>query len=927
MKLKIVGLKFKRNIILASWLGIMFLIVCASGAQTFNVLTSFGSLTNNTGRSLLSKLLQGPDGTLYGTTTAGAGSTAGGSVFKLNSDGTSFTVLHSFSGSGEGTEPGYPGGLVMVSNTLYGTTFEGGSNGYGTVFAMNTDGSGYTDLYDFGPPPDAGNPSAELIVSSNRLYGTTYNGGSVGIGAAFAINTDGSDYAVLHSFAGVPTDGSTPLAAFLLSSNILYGTTVYGGSAGQGAVFAMNTDGSGYRILYSFQYNFINNPDGAAPYGELVLASNRLYGTTLNGGLDHNGTIFAINTDGSGYTSFYSFTNSPDGNYPEAGLVLSSNTLYGTTVQGGTNGFGTIYAINTDGSGYTNFYSFTNSPDGNSPATELILSSNRLYGTTLYGGNGGNGTVFAINTDRSDYTVLFNNFFNGYSGANPQSGLVLSGSTLYGTTGDGGPAGQGTVFAINTNGTGYTVLYNFGSSPTDASSPYSLLTLSGDTLYGTTIYGGTSGQGTIFAINTDGTGYTNLYSFNGYPTDGSFPYAGLTLSGNTLYGVAEYGGTNNYGTVFAINTDGTGYTNLYNFGSGSADGQEPYGVLVLSGNTLYGTTTSGGANYCGTVFAINTDGSDYTNLHSFINYPTDGSSPYGALTLSGNTLYGTTQGGGTSAYGTVFAINTDGTGETVLYSFTGGADGSLPFAGVTLSGNTLYGTTGYGGINGQGTLFAIKTNGTGFTVLHDLNAVSDGQYANGTPVVFGNTLYGTTEAGGILNVGTVFSLDATPSIMANNNTYTRNGLNTWRIKVSDLLTNVTDLNSNTLSLANVGISTNGVSLRLSYGYVQYYNTNLVDDQFTYQVTDNSGALSTGVITLTVNNPTGGQINSLTVTGGTVNLTFAGIPSYLYHVQVSTNLTDWVTLETTNAPGNGIFQFLDGNPPQPSAFYRLMWNGN
>jgi hypothetical protein len=77
----------------------------------------------------------------------------------------------------------------------------------------------------------------------------------------------------------------------------------------------------------------------------------------------------------------------------------------------------------------------------------------------------------------------------------------------------------------------------------------------------------------------------------------------------------------------------------------------------------------------------------------------------------------------------------------------------------------------------------------------------------------------------------------------------------------------------------------------------------------------------------VNNPTGGQINSLTVTGGTVNLTFAGIPSYLYHVQVSTNLTDWVTLETTNAPGNGIFQFLDGNPPQPSAFYRLMWNGN
>jgi uncharacterized repeat protein (TIGR03803 family) len=211
--------------------------------------------------------------------------------------------------------------------------------------------------------------------------------------------------------------------------------------------------------------------------------------------------------------------------------------------------------------------------------------------------------------------------------------------------------------------------------------------------------------------------------------------------------------------------------------------------------------------------------------------------------------------------------------------------------------------------------------------LYGFSGGTDGANPYDVPLVVGDTLYGTTTSDGASGVGTVFSSSLTAPIIANNNTYTRNGLNTWRIKISDLLTNAMDLNGNLWSLADVGASTNGAYLLISYGYVQYYNTNLVDDQFTYQVTDSSGALSTGVITLTVNNPTGGQVNSLTVTGGVASITFAGIPSYRYHVQVSTNLVDWTTLETTNAPSNGLFQFIDSNPPQPSAFYRLMWNGN
>ena len=137
--------------------------------------------------------------------------------------------------------------------------------------------------------------------------------------------------------------------------------------------------------------------------------------------------------------------------------------------------------------------------------------------------------------------------------------------------------------------------------------------------------------------------FTTLHSFTN--SDGANPVAGLILSGNTLYGTTESGGASGQGTVFAVNTDGTGFTNLYSFTGTNNDGANPQGVLVLSGNTLYGTTTHGGVSGAGTVFAISTSGTGFTNLHDFTGHDY-GSAPYAGLLLSGNTLYGTTQYGG-----------------------------------------------------------------------------------------------------------------------------------------------------------------------------------------------------------------------------------------------------------------------------------------
>jgi uncharacterized repeat protein (TIGR03803 family) len=387
---------------------------------------------------------------------------------------------------------------------------------------------------------------------------------------------------------------------------------------------------------------------------------------------------------------------------------------------------------------FATLYSFsslhgTNS-DGANPIGGLILSGNTLYGTASAGGNPGEGTVFGVNTDGTGFTNLYNFRGGTNGGALPWAGMILSGSTLFGTTvGSSGSGSYGSVFRVNTDGSGFTNLHGFtaplGLAATNShgANPYGGLVLSGSTLYGTAHAGGAFGAGTIFALSTDGSSFTTLYNFAATsPTiphtnnDGANPYGGLTLSGNILYGTAFSGGSSGNGILFAINTNGSGFTNLHNFMY--SDGASPRAGLIRSGTVLYGTTQAGG-NTVGTVFKVNIDGTGFTNLHSFAPVSgspwtnSDGAIPYAGLFLSGNTLYGTTTQGGNSGYGTVFAVNTDGTGFTNLYSFAGAADGAGPSA-VFLSGNTLYGAAGARGITGSGTLFTLSLPVPQLRIIH-----------------------------------------------------------------------------------------------------------------------------------------------------------------------------------------------------------------
>jgi uncharacterized repeat protein (TIGR03803 family) len=333
-----------------------------SGGYTETVLHNFASGPND-GANPTAGLVLDAQGNLFGTTSSGGGASAG-TVFELSPDG---------------------------------------SGGYAEKV-----------LYSFTDGTDGGLPSAGLILDAHgNLFGTTQFGGSAGLGTVFELTPAGGGLytqSVLHSFPGVP-DGEEPQSSLILDANgNLYGTTPLAGSAYAGTVYELSPNGGGgyaERILY----NFSAGADGGGPGAGLVLDANgNLYGTASGGGKVNAGVVFRLAPNGTGgYTEsvLYNFGTGvfEDGIHPSAGLILDAGgNLYGTAGAGGTDGRGTVFKLTPNGSGsYTEsvLYNFQGSPDGNGPEASLVMDpSGNLYGTTTTGGpnRGGSsyGTVFEI---------------------------------------------------------------------------------------------------------------------------------------------------------------------------------------------------------------------------------------------------------------------------------------------------------------------------------------------------------------------------------------------------------------------------------------------------------------------------------------------------------------------------------------------------
>jgi uncharacterized repeat protein (TIGR03803 family) len=387
----------------------------------------------------------------------------------------------------------------------------------------------------------------------------------------------------LHQFTPLNSvfindDGAFPTAGLTLTNNSLYGTTSQGGMAGGGTVFKINPGGTGFAVLYSFTPANPSNGapgDGAYPFGGLMIAGNTLFGTTSAGGASDSGILFKVNIDGTGFATLHAFTApdpntkiNADGAYPWAGLLLSGSTLYGTATLGGDSGSGTVYKLNTDGTGFTRLHSFSEldnstgrNTDGAYPLGGLILWSNALYGTTYRGGALGTGTVYKVNIDGTGFVTLLS------SDGGPRSSLLVISNSFYGTTEGGGSLHGGTVFKLNTDGSGFTNLQSFAGD--SGNGPWAELILAGGSLCGTTYSGGDSGQGSVFSLNLDGTDFINLYSFAS-TSDGAHPQAPVTSIGDSLYGTASAGGSSGDGSIFKV---------------GPAQGGQQQPTIVVSGGS------------------------------------------------------------------------------------------------------------------------------------------------------------------------------------------------------------------------------------------------------------------------------------------------------------------------------------------------------
>ena len=773
-------------------------------------LRSIFSFNEPIGRLPYGSMIQASNGALYGMTSAGGHRTAdAGTIFKVKADGTGHVVLHRFDRD-TGTRP--MGSLVQgADGALYGQTYSGGFLGYGTIFKINLDGTGFEIIHHFNGDDGSLVEGSLIQGSDGMLYGTARipNGGVI-----FKLRTDGRDYQVIRRFNEAP---GVPLGTLLQGTNgALYG--FLGGNLGDGAIFRINTDGSHYIIL-----RYLSAHDGFHPASGLIQAPDgNLYGMTQDGGAYNMGTIIRINPDGQYFALLHHFDG--NGAHPAGVPIVLNNDLWGFTPRGGLHGGGVIFKFNLATENYTKIADFNNATGTgpmfgnlllvNSPVTVVtpahaadnitfsdVMSktmtvsfipgdgSNRLAvmkagsaptfkpsNNTHYSGNVGNGQTVVYNGTESSFplsglqadTDYYITIFEYNSSGSEIRYLAAdapvanrhtrtASDKLFGTAANGGRRLGGTIFKFDPeepNSLSVVHLFHlqFGMHP------------HGNVIEGKDgfLYGATRGgrvfasNGTIFKVSPDGTHHTVLHNFGSAQFGGS-PNVQSPLvqaSDGLLYG------TTYSGMIFRIRTDGTDYEVIHTLRVSNTDseGIGPNPLLQASNGLLYSTTVGGGLHGGGTIFQVGLDGEDFRVLRHF-NDVNEKLSMAGLIEGADGFLYGILMGGGTANPGNIFKISLDGSDYRILHTFETYEVGNPLGALVQIPDGTLYGTAVGTGDNmaphGYGHIFKIQPDGSGYEIVHRFDG-ENGSNPRGQLTYHNNNLYGFTNLGGAANGGVVF---------------------------------------------------------------------------------------------------------------------------------------------------------------------------
>ena len=703
-------------------------------AYALTTVTPFG--TNDTGTSP-AVWVRDTQGNLFGTTAFG-GADAMGTVFELPHGGTTITPLASFNDA-NGASPSKM--IADGSGNLYGATYSGGAYGGGTIFEVPHNTATIVTLASFpltGSSSSAG-PAISVYLNGN-LYGTTYDGGDNGLGSIFEIPHGSSTVRTLASFDF--NSGRYPAGTMVMDANgDLFGTTQGAGADNAGTIFELAAGASTVTTLVSF--NGTNG--GSGPQSGLIAdASGNYYGSTQGGGANGYGTIFELPAGSTAITTLASFSSSNASGVPLA--LDGSDNLYGTSFSSSPFGGGssTVFELPH---GSSTIKTLTGFSGQNGYATIVVHSTGDVYGATVNSGAYNTGSVFELPSGSSTVSTLAS--FDFTSGNAPSSGLLRdSAGNLYGDVYTGGAHGVGGIFEIPHGNSTMQMLASF-TSGAGGQIPLGPLAMdAAGNLFGTMEEVDANNDGSMFELSHGASSITSLGLFNG--PDGQLPLGALAIDANgNVFGTTAGGGANNDGTVFEVAHGATTITTVVSFNGSNGSGPEDGVVINASGN-LYGTTEFGGANGYGKVFELAHGSSTITQLASFTqvingdNHASgvvlDGSgnlfglSSYGVFELpdgnstitliapyadsesrwddpvidSAGDLFGISNGGGAQRLGAVFELAHGASKITMLASFTG-PNGYGPVGALAIdAAGDLYGNTWNGGYDvNNGIVFEV----------------------------------------------------------------------------------------------------------------------------------------------------------------------------------------------------------------------------
>lgn len=700
-------------------------------------------------------------GHFWGMTSSGGAENLG-TIFKVNVATGVLSTVASFSGA----NGGQPSGRLVSdgAGNFWGTTGLGGANNFGTVFKVNTSSGILTAVASFDEVKGKGSPGQLTNDGVGNLWATTGSDYENNLGTVFKVNIASGILSTVVIFTGPNGDHPNPELINDGAGN-LWGTTARGGihtmhgpGTGPGTVFKIDTLADTFTTVVSLTSNSGDSPSG----GIFSDGAGHLWGLTSRGGSFNAGTIFKVNMASGALSIIHHFPLPESGSsrFGKTKLVPDgAGNLWGTTLRGGEGNDGTIYKVNM-ASGALTFFSRVTS------ITDLYNDgAGNFWGTSRF-----RNEIFKFNIATGQRTG-FSTGLEYENGSNPRSSLVSDGTGhLWGVAESGGTSGFGTLFKIHAETGFLTVLHNFDGS--NGKIPKRLVRDGLGNLWGLLRDGVGIDLGALFRVDTATGEVTPVVSFDG--ANGRIPSLSEFDENGLIWGMTLAGGNADFGTIFKVDPATNTFTTVVNFTGANGKYPTTFTTLLAEGEgILHGTANLGGTHDFGTIFQIDKSTGSITTLLNFTG--ANGKYPSGVIRDGAGNLWGMTEGGGSRDLGTVFKFDPVSKELRTVVSFTG-VNGKAPGMLLDDGNGTIWGTCFEGGSRGMGTVFRVDSaTGSFRTVVNFTGA--NGKIPWSLVADGAGNLWGTTPEGGlsgyrnengsfISDYGTVFRIDSATNVLS-----------------------------------------------------------------------------------------------------------------------------------------------------------------